>query len=66
MSARRRIAATLLAGALAWLAAACGSKPPTPDWQMNAVGALERYQQAWLSGEDRAAAAEFQRARGAR
>ena len=43
--------------------AACGSKPPAPDWQVGARGALDRYEQAWLVGETRAADAEFARAR---
>ncbi len=44
---------------------ACGSRPPAPEWQMNAKGAMERYTQAWLTGADRAADAEFARARAA-
>jgi hypothetical protein len=53
----------------AWLAfvavalAACGSKPQAPDWQMSAYGALQRFEQAWLSGQTRAADAEFGLAR---
>ena len=53
----------------AWIAlvavvlAACGSKPQAPEWQMNAHGALERFEQAWLVGQTRAADAEFARAR---
>lgn len=47
----------------AWLLAACGSTPAPPDWQMNAQGALARALQAYLSGEDRVAAREFERAR---
>ena len=43
--------------------AACGSKPRAPEWQMNAHGALERFEQAWLAGQTRAADAEFVRAR---
>ena len=43
--------------------AACGSKPQAPGWQMNAHGALERFEQAWLAGQTRAADAEFARAR---
>lgn len=50
-----------LAGAL--LLAACGNQPRVPDWQLNARGALERYQAAWLAGNARAAQAEFSRAR---
>ncbi|HSV35655.1 MAG TPA: hypothetical protein VLI46_08855, partial [Ramlibacter sp.] len=41
----------------------CGSKPPAPDWQMNAHSALERYVKAYLTGDARVAAAEFERAR---
>ncbi|HSV36791.1 MAG TPA: hypothetical protein VLI46_14615, partial [Ramlibacter sp.] len=43
--------------------AGCGSKPPAPDWQMNAHSALERYVKAYLTGDARVAAAEFERAR---
>lgn len=52
----------LMAGALALLAG-CGSKPPAPDWQMNAHDGLQRYVSNFMSGSDRAAAAEFARAR---
>lgn len=45
------------------LLAACGNQPRAPDWQVNAHGALERFEQAWLAGQPRAAEAEFQRAR---
>jgi hypothetical protein len=53
----------LLLGAICLLAA-CAGKPRVPDWQMNAHDALERYVAAAMSGSDRAAAAEFSRARG--
>lgn len=43
---------------------ACGSTPPPPDWQMNARGSAERAAEAWLSGDTRIEAVEFQRARG--
>jgi hypothetical protein len=56
-----RLAFALLA---AGVLAACGSKPPAPDWQVNAHGALERYEKAYLTGGDRAAASEFNKARG--
>jgi hypothetical protein len=49
--------------ALALVLAAC-AKPQPPDWQVDAHGALERYEQAFLAGESRAADAEFARARG--
>lgn len=45
------------------LLAACGSRPPAPDWQVEAHAGLERYQKAWLAGQVRAAQAEFARAR---
>lgn len=45
------------------LLAGCGSKPHAPDWQVDAHGALQRYEQAYLSGDARAADAEFARAR---
>lgn len=44
---------------------ACGSRPAAPEWQMNAHGAMERFEQAWLSGSDRVANAEFARAQDA-
>ncbi|AEG94570.1 hypothetical protein [Ramlibacter tataouinensis] len=55
--------ATLAVLAAAVLSAACGSRPPAPQWQLNARGAIERYQQAFLAGSTRAADAEFARAR---
>ncbi len=51
---------TLLA---ALLMAACSSAPPAPDWQLNAHGAAQRAQQAWLSGDDKVADSEWARAR---
>ena len=49
--------------AVSLLAAGCGSKPQAPDWQVDAHGALQRYEQAYLAGDGRAADAEFARAR---
>jgi len=50
-----------------WLAAvllaACGNQPPVPGWQMNAHGAADRAQAAYLAGNDRVAEQEWQRAR---
>ena len=51
-----------------WVAAclllvACASTPPTPDWQVNAHGALQRFTHAYLTGDSRAAQQEFARAR---
>jgi len=45
------------------LLAACGNKPRQPDWLVNADGAQERYERAYLSGNDRVAASEFARLR---
>jgi hypothetical protein len=42
---------------------ACGSKPRQPDWLVNADGAQDRFERAWLSGNDRVAGAEFTRLR---
>ncbi|SFL93179.1 hypothetical protein [Rugamonas rubra] len=53
--------ATLLA-ALALLAG-CGNNPPLPDWQMDAHGALDRAQAAYMEGNAKVEAAEFTRAR---
>lgn len=51
--------------AVVLLATGCGSKPPAPDWQMNAHDSLARYSSAFLAGQGPAAAAEFSRARAA-
>jgi hypothetical protein len=45
------------------LLAACGNKPRQPDWLVNADGAQERYERAYLSGRDRVATSEFTRFR---
>ena len=47
----------------ALLLVACGNTPPQPDWQMNAKSAMERAQQAFLTGNNRVEVAEFARAR---
>ncbi|MES2165381.1 MAG: hypothetical protein V4476_29850 [Pseudomonadota bacterium] len=52
--------ATLIAAALL---AACGNNPPVPDWQMNAQSSIERSTAAYMSGNARVEAAEYQRAR---
>ncbi|MBS0467689.1 MAG: hypothetical protein JSR14_10830 [Proteobacteria bacterium] len=54
--------APLLATALL---AACSNQPQQPDWQINAHGAAERATAAYLSGNDRVAEQEWQRARAA-
>lgn len=54
---------------LAWLLLAaavltgCGNKPRQPDWLVNADGTQDRYERAFLSGDERVAAAEFARLR---
>jgi hypothetical protein len=49
--------------ALAALLGGCGNKPRQPDWLVNADGAQDRFERAWLSGRDKVAATEFQRFR---
>jgi len=49
----------------ATLLAACGNNPPVPDWQMNAQSSIERSTAAYMSGNARVEAAEYQRARAA-
>ncbi len=49
--------------ALAAATAGCASWPPTPDWQLEARSALDRATAAQLSGDNRVATAEFERAR---
>ena len=43
--------------------AACSSTPPPPDWPLEAKGSSERATEAWLGGNSRIEAAEFNRAR---
>jgi len=43
--------------------ASCGSRPPVPDWQMNAHAAAEKATSAYLSGDTRVAELEWSRAR---
>lgn len=45
------------------LLASCSSKPPQPDWQLNASDALQRALSAYLSGDARIEAQEFAKAR---
>lgn len=53
----------LLPAAGAALLAACAGGPPVPDWQMNAQSSIERFQQAYLSGNALVDSTEFKRAR---
>ena len=45
------------------LLAGCGNKPRQPDWLVNADGAQDRFERAYLSGRDRVATSEFTRFR---
>jgi hypothetical protein len=47
---------------IATLLAACANAPPPPDWKLNAQGALERAQDAYLAGNSAIEAVEFARA----
>ncbi len=59
MTVLRRLLCLLLAAALV----ACASGSPPPDWKLNAQGAMERAQDAYLSGNSTIEAVEFARAR---
>jgi hypothetical protein len=63
MTPRRRFVHCSLAAIVAALLAACAGKPPPPDWQVNATGAMDRATGAYLRGETRVAEAEFAHAR---
>ena len=54
---------TLLAATLPGLLTACSSRPPAPDWQMNAQDSIQRFEAAYLNGDAAIEAAEWQRAR---
>lgn len=45
------------------LLAGCGSNPPVPDWQMTAQSAVQRFTEAYLSGNTRVEQADYARAR---
>lgn len=53
---------TALTLLLAATLSACSSSPPAPPWQRNAQASAERAVQAYLSGQDRVADLEWQRA----
>jgi len=56
-------ALSTLVGVAALLLAACSSTPPPPDWQSNSKAAIERSVAAYLNGDARIEALEFDRAR---
>jgi len=56
-----KLAGLLVIAALAL--AGCSTQPRPPDWEINAQSALERYTQAYMGGNDRVEASEFERAR---
>lgn len=53
----------LAAVGLAALVGACASRPPPPDWQMNAKGASESAITAYFKGDTRVEVMEFDRMR---
>jgi hypothetical protein len=55
---------SIAALAIGLLLAACASRPPPPDWQMNARQAVDNAVAAYLEGNTRVESAEFARARG--
>jgi hypothetical protein len=60
----RQRAEAALSGLLVALCAACASGPPPPAWQANARSAIDGAVAAHLSGDTRAEAIAFERARG--
>ncbi|MFN7153049.1 MAG: hypothetical protein ACK4OE_05110 [Acidovorax sp.] len=59
---RRSLGAAVLGGSLL-LIMGCSSKPPVPDWQMNAQASSQKAVEAYLSGNARVEALEWNRAR---
>jgi hypothetical protein len=55
---------TFLFFGVAMALSACASGPPAPDWQINAKNSMERSIAAYMSGNDKVEAQEFDRARG--
>jgi len=65
MSRAARIVAANAAVALALLLAGCANKAPTPEWQMNAKSGIDRAVAAYLEGDSRVEAQEFEGVRDA-
>jgi len=63
MSAVASCLRALAVGAIGLVVAACSSRPPPPDWQMNARQAIDAAVTAYLEGNARIEAAETARAR---
>jgi hypothetical protein len=63
MSPVGRLLRALAVAVLGLLVAACSSRPPPPDWQMNARQAIDNAVAAYLEGNARVEAAETARAR---
>jgi predicted small lipoprotein YifL len=59
----REVTSSMVLVVLVALLAGCGSKPRQPDWLVNADGAQDRYQRAYLAGRDNVAQSEFNRLR---
>ena len=55
----------IAAAAAAALLAGCGNTPPAPDWQLTAQSSVERFTNAYLTGNSRVEDADFKRARDA-
>ena len=53
------------AAACVSLLTACASRPPVPDWQLDAKGASDRFVKAYAAGNNRVEALEFAKARSA-
>lgn len=60
---RLRAAAVAVAASAAVLLVACSSKPPVPDWQMNAHASTQKAMEAYLTGNTRVEKLEWDRAR---
>ncbi|RYF69561.1 MAG: hypothetical protein EOO29_33250 [Comamonadaceae bacterium] len=59
----RAAAVATAAAAAAGLLVACSSKPPVPDWQMNAHASAQKAVEAYLGGNTRVEKLEWDRAR---
>ena len=62
-SGSRLRAAAVAVAAAAVLLVACSSKPPVPDWQMNAHASTQKAMEAYLTGNTRVEKLEWDRAR---